>query len=141
MLKGIDSRIPPQLLYALAEMGHGDVVAIVDRNYPAEASGVPVIHLPGLSLAEATSAVLSLIPVDTFVETPMGGMSPTADPTVLPDVQRDVFAAVEQIEGRKIGQERIERFDFYERARDAYVMVATGETLPYGCILIAKGVI
>lgn len=141
MLKNIDPRVTPELLYLLAQMGHGDTVAIVDRNFPAESSGVPVVHLPGLDLVEATEVVAALIPLDTFVEQPLAGMNRVDLPDEIPEVQVHAHAAIERIEGRTIGMERVERFAFYDRVKSAYAVVATTEDRPYGCIVLTKGVL
>jgi L-fucose mutarotase len=85
--------------------------------------------------------VLSVLPLDTFVECPVGGMDMVDTPEVVPAVQEEVIALARQIEGREIGVERIERFAFYERASNAFAVVATGESRPYGCVVFTKGVI
>ncbi|MDO5496151.1 MAG: RbsD/FucU domain-containing protein, partial [bacterium] len=141
MLKGIDSRLSPDLLYLLAQMGHGDRLAIVDRNYPAESSDVPVVRMDAVDLVTALDAVLTVFPVDTFVEQPLGGMNQVDDPEAVPEVQREAFELVNRMEEREVGVERIERFAFYEAVRGCYAVVATGEDRPYGCIILTKGVL
>lgn len=141
MLKNIDPRLHPDLLYLLAQMGHGDRLAIVDRNYPAESSGVPVVRLDGLDLLSALEAVLTVFPIDTFVDQPVGGMNQVDDPDAVPAVQAEAFALVAQVEGREIGVERIERFAFYEAVRDCFAVLTTTESRPYGCIILTKGVV
>ena len=140
MLKGIDPRLVPQLLLALAEMGHGDVVAVVDRNFPAHSAGSRVVELPDADAAGAIEAILTVLPVDrmqspaiTHMLTDDGEESP-ATPLV-----RAVWEAAEGGAVAAAGVDRRSRF--YGLARDAYVTVRTGETLPYGCYLIAKGTV
>lgn len=141
MLKGIDPRVTPELLDALARMGHGDVLAVVDRNYPAESSGRPVVRLAGVNLVTAVELVVGLVPLDQFVDRPVAGMSPTEAPDTTPEVQVEALAAASRVEGRAVQDERVERWAFYERARAAFAVVQTDEVRPYGCMLLAKGVL
>jgi L-fucose mutarotase len=140
MLKGIDPLLTPDLLLLLAEAGHGDVVAVVDRNYPAHAAGVPVVELPGAGVAEALRAICTLLPVDVhFQDEPVRYMV-TADGTPGPAVD-DVRAVLVAAEGHEVGMAGLERFAFYEAASHAYVVVQTTEERPYSCFLVAKGVV
>ena len=141
MLKGIDPVVSPELLHVLAQMGHGDVVALVDRNFPAVSTARRLVRLDGCDLPRAAQAVLSLLPVDTFVEQPVAAMAMVDTPDVVPEVQQEVFALVDAAEGRSVGVERVERFAFYARAREAFAVVTTSEDRPYGCVLLTKGVI
>ena len=141
MLKNIDPRLHPDLLYVLAQMGHGDKLAIVDRNYPAESTAQRVVRLDGLDLLPALEAVLSVFPLDTFVDAPLAGMNHVDDPATIPDVQAEAFALARRVEDREIGVERIERFAFYEAVRDCFAVLTTTESRPYGCIILTKGVV
>lgn len=141
MLKGIDPVVTPELLHVLASMGHGDEIVLVDRNFPAVSVGRRVVRLDGCDLPRAAQAVLSLLPVDTFVERPVAAMAMVDTPDVVPEVQKDVFELVEAAEGRAVGVERVERFAFYERARQAFAVVTTSEDRPYGCVVLVKGVV
>nr|NLD41212.1 fucose-binding protein [Actinomycetales bacterium] len=141
MLKGIDSRLSPELLYLLAQMGHGDRLAVVDRNYPAESAGIPVVRMDSTGLIPTLEAILSVFPIDTFVDQPVGGMNQVDLPETVPAVQGEAFALVNRIEGREVGVERIERFAFYEAARRCFAVVITGEDRPYGCVILTKGVL
>ncbi|MGN6523863.1 MAG: RbsD/FucU family protein [Actinomycetes bacterium] len=141
MLKGIDPLVTPELLHALAAMGHGDVLALVDRNYPSASSDRPVIRLAGADLMGAAAAISSLLPIDTFVDRPVAVMQPVDGSPELPAVQRDVLEILEEAEGRPLGVEQVERLSFYERVRHARFVVETSESRPYGCLLITKGVI
>lgn len=139
MLKGIDPLLTPELLLLLAEMGHGDVLAVVDRNYPAHSAGAPVVELAGVDLVTALRAILTLLPVDTFIDPPARHMlqdDGSAGPAV-PDIQAELHAA----EGRSVPFTGIARPDFYVAARGAFAVVRTTETLPYACVLLSKGVI
>ena len=139
MLKGIDPLLTPDLLRLLAQMGHGDVLAVVDRNYPAHASGAPVVELPGADVATALRAILALLPVDTFIDPPAWHM--LTDAGVPGPAVPAVQAALDAAEGRAVPFAGVARPDFYVAARDAYAVVRTSETLPYACVLLAKGVV
>jgi L-fucose mutarotase len=141
VLIGIPAIVSPELLYALAAMGHGDRVAIVDRNYPAASSGRDVIRLAGTRLPEAVSAICSLLPLDTFVPEPVARMLPVADPLQIPDVQHEILALIRSHYDREVGVEGIERMAFYERAKSCFAVVATTEERSYGCFILTKGVI
>ncbi len=141
MLKGLDPLLSPDLLHVLAQMGHGDEIALVDRNFPAVSASRRLIRLDGCDLISAARAVLSVLPLDTFVEHPMAAMQVVDTPGVVPEVQQEVFALARQIENRDIAIEPVDRFAFYERARHAFAVVATSEVRPYGCLILVKGVI
>ena len=141
MLKGIDPLLSPELLHVLAAMGHGDEVALVDRNFPAASTARRLVRLDGCDLPEAARAVLSVLPVDDFADEPVAGMQMVDTPDVVPPVQQEVFDAVGEAEGRAVGVERVERFAFYARAREAFAVVITGEGRPYGCVILTKGVV
>ncbi|KJC63636.1 L-fucose mutarotase [Agreia bicolorata] len=140
MLKNIDPQLNPRLLYLLATMGHGDRVAIVDRNYPAYASGVEVNHLGSLDSTQALHVVLSVMPLDRFEETPMIFMQPADAGGPLP-VHQAALSAAADAEGRPIACAWRERHAFYEEVRTATVVIATDESRPWGNILLMKGVL
>jgi L-fucose mutarotase len=142
MLKGLDPYLTPNLLRVLAEMGHGDLLAIVDRNFPAYGAGRRVIDLPHSAIGDVLTAVLQVFPVDTFPNSPVRHML-TDDGLPGP-----ALAACQEIwdaaEGRSVEVHGISRHGddgFYAVARTAYSVVQTGETLPYACYLLPKGVI
>jgi L-fucose mutarotase len=141
MLKGIDPLLSPELLHVLASMGHGDEIAFVDSNFPSVSHTNRLVRLDGADLLTTVCSVLTVLPIDTFIASPVGGMQMVETPSIIPDVQRDVFAAVDAAEGRSVGVERIERFAFYERVRNAFAVVATTELRPYGCVIFTKGVV
>ena len=141
MLKNIHPLLNPDLLHALRSMGHGDELAIVDRNFPAAANARRLIRLDGAGIVEAAEAILSIFPVDTFVDPPAFRMEVIGKPeTVLP-VHEDISAVLNEAEGREVTLAGIERFAFYERAREAFAVVATTEDRPYANVILIKGVI
>ena len=139
MLKNIDPLLVPDLLAALAEMGHGDVLAVVDRNFPAHSCGQRVIELPRANVTEVLGAVLTLFPVDSFQDPAAWHMRQDDghDGPAVPDVS----AALDGAEHRSVGFGGVDRPDFYELARDAYCTIRTADDRPYACFLIAKGVV
>ena len=140
MLKGLDTLLSPDLLHVLAAMGHGDELAVVDANFPAAALARRLVRLDGIEAPRSLAAVLSLLPLDEFVEAPLAVMrDPSAreDPPVLAAFR----AAAREAEGRDVAVEAVDRFAFYDRARSAFAVVATGERRLYGCILARKGVL
>ncbi len=140
MLKKIDPLLVPRLLYRLAAMGHGDEIAVVDRNYPAYSAGPEVIELAGVDVTAAVRAVLSVLPLDTFVDRPVLHMEPVSGEPVLP-IHREITALAGEVEGRDVLAGGLSRSEFYDRARKASAIVATSEDRPYGCFLLVKGVI
>ena len=141
MLRNVHPLLNADLLYALASMGHGDVLAVVDRTYPASAHGRRVVRLDGVGTTEAAAALLSVYPVDTFVEPAAFRMCVVGAPDAVPPVQLEFLEALRVAEGRQVDVGSLERFEFYRRCRDAFVVVATGEARPYGCFLLTKGVV
>jgi L-fucose mutarotase len=141
MLKGIPPLIGPELLGSLARMGHGDVLLVVDENYPAYAAGVPVHRLDGVGVERALEAVLTLLPLDTFIDAPVFRMHPVGESNVVTPLQDRVHRLIERIEGRDIEVAPVERTDFYARAQRSFAVLATGEHEPYGCFGMTKGVL
>jgi L-fucose mutarotase len=141
MLKGIHPLLHAEVLHALATMGHGDELVIVDANFPAASLGTRVLHVAGASAPEALDAVLTLFPLDTFVKPAAFTMEVVGDPGAVPDPVRE-FAAVFTAHGlaeAEIGH--LERGAFYARTRAAFAVVRSGELRPYGNILLVMGVI
>lgn len=141
MLKGIDPIITPEILHVLAEMGHGDDLVIVDRNYPSYSTNARVLPLPGVDVPTITRSVLKLMPLDTFVDEPVMHMQVVGGDGSLVEVQKDFLAVVHEIEGPQIKMGSVERMEFYERVRNAYAVIHTSEDRPYGCFILKKGVI
>ena len=141
MLKHLDKLLGPDLLHALAAMGHGDEIAIVDANFPAASNARRLIRLDGADAPRTLAAVLSLLPLDDFVEAPLATMAVVGDPGMVPEVVELFVALARQSEDREIAAEALEREAFYERARAAFAIVQTGETRLYGNLLLRKGVV
>ncbi|MFM7344241.1 MAG: RbsD/FucU family protein [Tagaea sp.] len=142
MLKGIDPVLSPDLLWVLGAMGHGDDLALVDANHPAETIAAAtaskrLVRLPGLTMERAARAILSVLPLDEFEPDPVRRMEVVGDPKAIPDVQRLVQAEI----GAKPVLAGIERFAFYAAAKKAFAVVQAGDPRPYGCFLLRKGVI
>ncbi len=141
MLKGLDPLLTPDLLSALRAMGHGDTLAIVDANYPAASAGPSVVRLAGASATEAASAVLSIMPLDDFVPEAAWCMEVVGDPGAEPPIVAEFRDAIHRHEGARFGLARLERFAFYERAAQCFVLVSTGERRLYGNLILKKGVV
>ena len=141
MLKGIDPLLSGDLLKILDDMGHGDQLLLVDRNYPAAASGKPVIRLGDVGVLRAATAILSVYPLDSFIDHPLERMEVEDDPVKTTTLQDEVLALARACESRNLQYGVIPRLDFYERAKRAYAVVHTLETQPYGCFILHKGVI
>lgn len=137
MLKTINPLLTGDLLAILSDMGHGDELVITDANFPASAVAQRLIRLP-VSATDTLDAVLSVLPLDDFVETPAAAMEA---PDGRPAIYADFEAAMAAAEGRAIGLELIDRFAFYDRAQDAYAVIATGERRLYANIILKKGVL
>jgi len=146
MLKNLDPVLSADLLWVLAAMGHGDDLALVDANHPAEtiASATTsgrLIRLPGLTMERAARAILSVLPIDDFEPGPLRRMEVVGNAAALPDVQRAVQSEIDRALGRPAPLAGLERFAFYEAARQAFAVVQVGDPRPYGCFLLRKGVI
>lgn len=141
MLKTIDPLLTGRLLHLLDDLGHGDVLGLVDRNFPAHRYGVPVVELRGVDTAAAIAALLSVLPLDSFVDSPVRRMAVDGAPDELTSATEALAAAARDAERREVGIEPVERFAFYEAAHGARAFVHTGETVPYSCYLLRKGVV
>ncbi len=141
MLKNLHPLLAPDLLHAMAEMGHGDEIGIVDANFPAATLASRLIEVRGASSPDVLDAVLTLLPLDTQADPAAHTMEVISDPAAVPEPVMD-FAAVFTRHG--LGDCEIatlERHAFYDRARRAFALVRTGELRPYGNILLVKGVV
>jgi L-fucose mutarotase len=141
MLKGIDPILSPELLYIIARMGHGDELVLADANFPTEAIGKRVVRADGHSVADLLVPLLKLFPLDSFVEKPAVVMQRVDQPDQPAPVWADFQRILDQADGNHITIERIDRFAFYERAKNAFAVVATTERALYGNLIIKKGVI
>jgi len=140
MLKGIPPILGPDLLYILRAMGHGDEIAIVDANYPGDSAGPELVRLDGLTATDVLDAVLTLMPLDTFVDEQAIGMAVVGEPDSRVATHDDFDAIVKRHEP-EMKLTLMERFAFYDRVSDAYAIVQTGERRLYGNILLKKGII
>ncbi|MDP1730955.1 MAG: RbsD/FucU family protein [Devosia sp.] len=146
MLKGIDPLLNADVLYALKSMGHGDELIITDTNFPADSVARrtvlgKLLRIDGVTAGRAAKAILSVLPLDSFVEQPALRMEIVGKPNEVPPVQAEVQAEIDAAEGRAWPMGSIERFAFYDLARKAYCVIQTGERRFYGCFVFKKGVI
>jgi L-fucose mutarotase len=146
MLKGIDPRLNAEVLHTLAAMGHGDTLVVSDTNFPSDSVARDtqlgeLLRIGNVTAGQAMEAILSLFPLDTFVDDFAGRMEIVGNPSEVPPVQAEVQAAIDAAEGRPRPMVGIERFEFYDRARQAYAVIQTGERRFYGCFILRKGVI
>lgn len=146
MLKGIDNRLNADVLRVLRAMGHGDVLIVADTNFPSDSVARATVtgellRMENLTCAEAARAILSVLPLDTFVDDFAGRMEVVGNPTEVPPVQAEVQAEIDRAEGRPRPMIGIERFAFYDMARKSYAVIQTGERRFYGCFMFRKGVI
>ncbi|WP_046867951.1 RbsD/FucU family protein [Microvirga massiliensis] len=151
MLLRIDPAINADLLYVLRSMGHGDELVVCDTNFPAASVARQTVYgqllrMENVTAARAIRAVLSLMPLDSFVEHAVERMEVVGNPADLPPVQQEVQAEIDEAARRDAGRDTwpmgsIERFAFYARAKKAYAVLVTGERRFYGCFILKKGVI
>lgn len=138
MLKGIPSILSPELLKILMEMGHGDEIIIADGNFPAASHAQRLVRCDGHGVPEVLEAVLKLLPLDQYVEKPVALMDVVPGDTVVP-IWEEYKAEIAKYGNVEI--EFMERFAFYERAKKAYAIVATGESAQYANVILKKGVV
>ena len=146
MLKGIDPILNADVLFALRAMGHGDDLIIADTNFPSHSITRQtrlgrLLRLDNVTAARAARAILSLYPLDTFVNDAAARMEIVGDPGQVPPVQLEVQHVIDKAEGKPTPMISIERYAFYERAKSAYCVIQTGERRFYGCFAFRKGVI
>ena len=142
MLKGISKIVSPELIKTLCEMGHGDEIVIVDGNFPAETFGKRVIRADGIGGAEMLKAVLSLIPLDTYSDPNMILMRlMDCDKGKINPVIWNEYEKIAKAEDENVRIGNIDRFEFYDRAKTAYAVIATGEEAVYANIILKKGVV
>ena len=146
MLKGIDHRLNAEVLACLRAMGHGDVLIVADTNFPSDSVARATVtgsllRMENLSAAEAVNAILSVLPLDHAVADFAGRMEVSGSPGEMPPVQTEVQAEIDSAEGRPRPMVGIERFAFYDLARQSYAVIQTGERRFWGCFMFRKGVI
>ena len=141
MLRNINPILSPELLYALRAMGHGDEIALVDANFPAESIGPSCVRADGSDNSVILEAVLEVMPLDTFVPDPALCMQVVDDPQAVPDTVKDFQTIINKMADAPRDIQSLERFSFYERAEKAFAVVQTGERRLYGNIILKKGVI
>lgn len=140
MLKGIHPAISPELLKILAEMGHGDEIVLSDAHFPAHSLHSKVIRADGITVSTLLKGITPLFEFDAYVDAPLIMMQVVPGDTLDPQVEENYLTAIKNAIGFTPNLERIERFAFYERAKQAYAVVISGETAKYGNIIIKKGV-
>ncbi|XP_056387196.1 fucose mutarotase isoform X3 [Hyla sarda] len=146
VLKGVPSVLSPELLYVLARMGHGDEIVLADANFPASSisrSGPELVRADGLEIPRLLEAILQLLPLDTYIPRPAAVMD-LVDSDKKKGLQTPVWDEYKTLllkSGCEAPLEQVERFAFYERAKNAFAVVATGETALYGNLILKKGVI
>ena len=141
MLKGIPTILTPELLKILMEMGHGDELVIADGNFPAASNAQRLVRCDGNGVPPVLDAILQLFPLDSYVKQPVALMAVVPGDTYKPAIWPTYKKIVQKHEPRSGEFEMMERFAFYDRARKAYAIVATGETARYANIILKKGVI
>ena len=141
MLKMIPPIISPNLLYTLSAMGHGDEIVLADGNFPAESQGVPVVRLDGHGMPGLLDAILALFPLDAYVPQPVAMMQVVQGDNFIPIIWEEYKTILKKHECGPDKIEYVERFQFYERAKKSFAIVATGEMSKYANIILKKGVI
>ena len=141
MLINIDPILSPELLHALRSMGHGDKLVLADANFPSAALAKKLIRLDGANIPNAAKAILSVLPLDSFVDYPVERMEIDGNPDEINDVHQDLIDVLKISAGDKWEVGSIERFKFYEEAKQAYMIVSTTDARAFGCFIITKGVI
>ena len=141
MLKGVDPLLNGELLKILDEMGHGDQLLLVDRNYPAAAAGRPVVRLGEVGVERAVAAILSVFPLDSFVEHPLERMEVQDDPSVTTPSRSGCSKIARAAHPGPLEYGVVPRLDFYDRAKQVFAVVHTLESEPYSCFVLQKGVV
>ena len=146
MLKHVPAFINADLLWVLAAMGHGDELAVVDRNFPAQSVALEtksgkLITLGGMDAPTSIGGILELMPLDSFVDAPLNWMDSSVEPGVVLPVHADVLEACRRAEGHDVPHAVIERHQFYAAAKKCFAVVQNSENRPYGCFILKKGVV
>ena len=141
MLKGIPDILGPDALWLIAAMGHGDTLAVVDRNYPAHSHHTRVVTLAGVDSTQSIAALSGLLPIDTFVSPAVWAMVPDDDPAATIGTHAEVGRILSAAENRPVEVAALRRTDFYGTARKAFGALLTSESRPFSCFLLTKGVV
>ena len=146
MLKGIDQRLSAEIVHVLMLMGHGDDLLICDVNHPAvsiakDTTYGKLVDMAGCNLLTAARAILSLMPLDSFVPAPVSRMQVVGDPGRVLPLFTQMQALCSQMDGRPVEMQALERFDFYAAARRSFAVIRTSDSGPYGCFILKKGVV
>ena len=146
MLKGIDRHLSAEIMHVLMLMGHGDDLVICDVNHPAatiaaETTYGRVVDMVGCDIPKGAAAILTLLPLDTFVDAPVSRMQVVGDPGGVVPVFGLMQAVIDAAEGRAVRMQALERFAFYEAAKRAFAILRTSDPGPYGCFILKKGVV
>lgn len=146
MLKGLSPLLNADILHALRAMGHGDMLILSDTNFPSDSIARQtrlgrLLRMDNTTSAQAAAAILSVMPLDTFVDDAAARMEIVGSPKKVPPVQQEVQKVIDAAEGKAWPMVSIERHAFYERAKQAYCVIQTGERRFYGCFVFTKGVI
>ena len=146
MLKNVNPKLNAEVLFALRAMGHGDTLVVADTNFPSDQVSRSTVlgkllRMDNLTAAEAIEAILSVFPLDEFVDDFAMRMEIVGEPNTIPQVQAEVQKVINEAEGKTRTMVSVERFDFYDLSRQAYAVIQTGERRFYGCFILRKGVI
>lgn len=141
MLKGIPARISPELMVTLMKMGHGDELVLADGNFPADSVARRIVRADGLSVPDVLEAILQFFPLDPYVEAPASVMQPVPGDPPKPPIWKRFKQLLDAAEGKSVELKQVERFAFYEQAKQAYAVVATSETALYANLILKKGVV
>ena len=146
MLKGIDQRLSAEVVHILMLMGHGDDLVICDVNHPAASIAAATTHgrlidMAGCDIPTAAAAILTLMPLDSFVQAPITRMQVVGAPLEERPVFARMQAVADRAEGRPVPMQALERFAFYDAARRAFAIIRTADSGPYGCFILKKGVV
>jgi L-fucose mutarotase len=146
MLKGIHPHLSADVIHALMRMGHGDDLVICDINHPAATIAAHTTHgrlldMAGCDIPTATTAILTLMPLDTYVPAPVTRMQVVGDPTADLPIFTAMQTVIDRAEGHPITMQAVERFAFYAAAKQAFCIIRTSDPGPYGCFILKKGVI
>ena len=141
MLINIDPILSPELLSTLHSMGHGDTLVLADANFPASSLASKLIRLDGIDIPQAAKAILSVFPLDSFIDFPAKRMEIDNNPDEINETHKDFSQILKETSGEKWKIGSVERFQFYKEAKNAFAIVSTSDARPYGCFILTKGVI